>query len=249
MESILLADLSMESDQGENETLNLGKNMTDVDPGPSNQAVPELLQEEEDATRVRIAVGGEMYLELMQYIDSRGKRGVSSIFWDGGLGLLRYISDFYGHDWKHVTVLDIGAGTGLVGIGTAAASQGQAVVAVTGTLQTMPLLYSNIKMNRKNWAPYGESSYRPPEARVLEWGQPISKEWIRLFLDRGSLATTGEDRTIIVTGADVVNRKSLFGPLLATLCELTTRVREFTDKRIAKLECLLAVQSTCIHVS
>ena len=231
----------MDSDQGENENVDL--NMAVLDKAPNNQ-VPELL---EKTSLVRIPVGDARRLELMQYTNRHEKQGVFSTVWDGGLGLLSYISDVYSHDWKHVTVLDIGAGTGLVGLGAAAASQGKAVVAVTDLLQAMPLLHTNIDLNQNHW-PSGESTC-PPEAGVLEWGKPVSKVWLRQLLDRGSLATPGEDRTVIITGADVIYRKSLFEPLLATLCELPTRVREFTNKKFTKLECLLAVQSIRTHVS
>eukprot|EP00977_Amphora_coffeiformis_P028489 scaffold35467_cov199-Amphora_coffeaeformis.AAC.4 len=243
----IFANLSVESDPGENE--NVDTNTTSVDPRPTNHVVPELLPQEEDTTHVRIPVGDARHLELMQYIHRHEKRGVFSTAWDGGLGLICYISDVYGHDWKHVTVLDIGAGTGLVGLGAAVASQGKAVVAVTDLLPAIPLLHANINLNQNHWSSGGEHTCCQPEAKVLEWGKPISKYWLRQFLDQASLMTPGEERTVLITGADVVYRKSLFEPLLATLCELTSRVREFTVKKTTKLECVLAVQAIRTHVS
>lgn len=239
----MVANLSMESDQAENE--NIDKNMTDADnaKAPNTQVLELSLGETE---YVRIPLTDDRRLELMQYSDRHYKGGIFSTIWDGGLGLLRYISDIYGHDWKHVTILDIGSGTGLVGLGAAVASQGKAVVAVTDLMQAMPLLYANIDLNQSNWPP-GEGTHSP-ESGVMEWGKPISRLWLRQLLDRGSISTRGEERTVVITGADVVYRKSLFEPLLATLCELPTRVREFTEKEFTKLECLLAVQSIRSHV-
>ena len=253
MDADLLTNLSLESDGsdhenvdrnlsvGEDEGCNLDKN---------NQEHPCV--DFEKRNPVRVLLNGNdslhhLHLELHQISPKREMGGVHSNIWDGGLGLVRYLSDVYGNEWKHVTVCDLGAGTGVVGLGTAVASAARAVVAMTDLPRAMPLLSENIKLNQKHWIRGEDSAI--PKCSVLEWGKPVSKEWLRALIEQGTLATPKEERTFVITGADVVYRRSLFEPLLATLCELSTRVRELANKKYTKMECLLACQSIRSHVS
>jgi predicted nicotinamide N-methyase len=195
-------------------------------------------------------------LALAQYTTAHDDWGMFSTVWDGGLGLLAYLSLVYNtkqEDWSGVTLLDLGAGTGLVGLGVAALAQGRAVVAVTDLAFAVPLLESNVAQNRHLWTKdtdtTSSANVPAPHVHILEWGQPIDKEWLQQVLQPPHQDNSRDDsaRRVLVTGADVVYRKPLMAPLLATLSELAARVREYSAPSTT-LDCLLACQSIRTHL-
>jgi predicted nicotinamide N-methyase len=195
---------------------------------------------------------------LAQYTTAHDEWGIFSTVWDGGLGLLAYIVYAKPEDWSKLTLLDLGAGTGLVGLGVAAVAQGEATVAVTDLALAVPLLETNVAQNRHLWTPKddtvvpGASVAQAPKVHVLEWGQPIDKEWLRQVLQSSpphqNSSRHNGPRRVLVTGADVIYRKPLMAPLLATLSELAARVREYSAESTT-LECLLACQSIRTHLN
>jgi predicted nicotinamide N-methyase len=206
--------------------------------------------------------------------------------------------------WRDLTVIDIGSGTGLVGLGIAAASKGKALVAVTDLPLAMPLLKENAQLNRGHWT-LGRQ-LQTPECHVLKWGQEYNDDehnddddesdeyfpskWLEQFLQRGEASSpssppppqiTSETaaarqpskrkkkknrRRYLITGADVIYRKSLFEPLLITLTALWTKLghyanRNNTGRRTTRkstksappplmpdVDCLLACQSIRGHL-
>jgi predicted nicotinamide N-methyase len=107
--------------------------------------------------------------------------------------------------WRDLTVIDIGSGTGLVGLGIAAASKGKALVAVTDLPLAMPLLKENVQLNRGHWT-LGRQ-VQTPECHVLPWGQEFKDDdadgtnddnddddcfpskWLEQFLERGEASS------------------------------------------------------------
>ena len=216
-----------------------------------------------EATQVCIPLEeGLLQMDLLECRTVENRR-IGSIYCHstvnhGSLGLLRYLSQVYGanNDWRHVTILNVGAGPGVVGLGVAALSHGKAAVAMMESPRLLPLLEMNLERNKALWEPLSMSECDEsdtsfvPLAHVCEWGKPTCKEWLRNFFDGVSQATVRrEKRTVIITVTDFVCRRSLWEPLLLTLSEFLVRVREFTHRKRTKVECVLACPSAAAHVS
>jgi hypothetical protein len=223
-------------------------------------------------------------LKLRQYGSTDDRWGIHSTIWDGGLALTAYLASHYysyytgtgsndagtinnaknmnGRDHGGgITLIDLGSGTGLVGLAVAALSRGEAVVAVTDLAQALPLLEENVRLNSKLWtASTSASTYtstytkhmpiHTPVVHELTWGEPIADAWLEKLLSamphKAAPATplsphSHSHSRILLTGADIIYRPSLFQPLLATLSELSARLHQLAPD--ALVECLLACQS------
>jgi predicted nicotinamide N-methyase len=240
-------------------------------------------------------------LTLRQYGSADDRWGIHSTIWDGGLALTAYLASHYysyhtdtetdgtgttpiknntsnsnnSQRGGGVTLIDLGSGTGLVGLAVAALSRGQAAVAVTDLAQALPLLEENVRLNSKLWTTTSNSAAvntnsttatadtsRPvvhiPVVHELTWGEPIADAWLEQLLSAmphtaapatstpttTTTTTTAQSHShsrILLTGADIIYRPSLFQPLLATLSELSARLHQLAPD--AMVECLLACQS------
>jgi predicted nicotinamide N-methyase len=264
----------------------------DVDDDEDDDNVVDLWEtEEQDMVEIRLpnnsdAIDGaascsdngstsRATLQLRQYGSSDSKWGIHSTIWDGGLALAVYLADQYryrqpnsnssvsAHSWKGLTLIDLGSGTGLVGLAVSALSQGQAVVAVTDIQEAVPLLEQNVRLNSHHWTLAARSSesslestpsvVHEPVVHELTWGQPISDGWLEQVLVAvwdvpvDSVACASRNSRILLTGADIVYRPSLFQPLLSTLSELSARLHQLAPD--ATVECLFACQSRFTHLS
>jgi hypothetical protein len=128
--------------------------------------------------------------------------------WDGSIALTRYLES---HAEEYVignTILEVGAGTGLVGI--AAGMLGAKHVILTDLEYSMQNLTNNISINFEN-----DSAGLPVEARVLDWHDPAAfGAWQS---DRGKWTPD------IILASDVVWIDSLVLPLVQTLSYICAR--------------------------
>lgn len=167
-------------------------------------------------------------LRLRQYNSSDPRWGIYSCVWDGGIALWYYISmKQQHHKCSNMMLLDLGSGTGIVGIGVSLLSSYSYLdVVVTDLPEAMPLLNENIQLNH----PMNNAKLISISAKELIWGsrQFIDDwfdDWLIKAIDNIDNDNTDDDVTSIVsrkrllyiTGADIVYRPSFFNPLLTTL--------------------------------
>jgi len=196
------------------------------------------LFEQEEAELLSIQLLDKRVLHLTQHNTQHDGWGIHSTVWAGGIALLRYLSDRYHDDWKKLTVIDLGSGTGIVGLGVAAASKGKTATVLTDLPEALSLLRENLAQNTHHWN-FGRKNH-PPRCVQLVWGQRIDDEWLQ------QIARTPR---MLITGADIVYRKTLFAPLLQTLVELDARLNRLTSKQPIETEFLLSCQSLRTHLA
>jgi predicted nicotinamide N-methyase len=186
----------------------------------SDDEVSPFDQEEQEFLHVQCK---QVTMTLRQFGSADPNWGIHSSVWDGGLALARYLelseSDL---------VIDMGSGTGIVGISCAA--QG-ATAYLTDMEDALPLLRENVEINSSLW-----NGRRKPECVKLDWFAPLNEHWLQRVRQE-----VRQCSRIIVSGADVVYRASLFRPLLITVKRL---IVEFSD---SSLECWFACQSIRSH--
>jgi hypothetical protein len=235
-------------------------------------------------TTTAITSRSSSILKLRQYGSADDRWGIHSTIWDGGLALTAFLASHYysyytstggtgkgitnnknnknnnGKDHGGaITLIDLGSGTGLVGLAVAALSRGHAVVAVTDLARALPLLEENVRLNSKLWTASASASMNTetkpmpvhaPVVHELTWGEPIADAWLEQLLSgmphNAAPATplsphSHSHSRILLTGADIIYRPSLFQPLLSTLSELSARLHQLAPD--ALVECLLACQS------
>jgi predicted nicotinamide N-methyase len=174
-------------------------------------------------------------LRFRQYNDE--KWGIHSWVWDGGIALLQYVIEHYiedaTRDGKRPLVIDLGSGTGVTGLGIAWYSRGIASVAVTDLKEAIPLLQENLELNRLSKLASGA-----PVVQELTWGTDIDEDWLRRIAH-------GTQR-VLITGADIVYRPSLFEPLASTLEKLDRVLRRCG---VAVIDIWFACQSVRTHLN
>jgi predicted RNA methylase len=201
-------------------------------------------------------------LQLLQYPSSSEQWGIHSSVWDGGIALLCYVAthwdpvvqqilevncrpSFQASDttmenrYSKPYIIDLGAGTGVTGLGLAAWTRGRCAVALTDQANALPLLRDNVARNDALWNGQADVNvvennrdnqlYTQTSAPVvceLAWGSPASAlaEWLPSFLELGHDEATDDTATIqrrvLITGADIVYKPLLFEPLLTTIVDL-----------------------------
>ena len=103
-----------------------------------------------------------------------------------------------GQDHRPLRILELGSGTGLVGI--VAAATLSANVTVTDLPHVIPNLQFNVQMNSHIWGPHGGTV----EVAPLRWGEADDVELIGREFD-------------LILASDVVYHDHLYDPLLQTL--------------------------------
>jgi len=140
--------------------------------------------------------------------ESPGQLGIGGKVWDAGLVLLSWISENRAVVTDK-TVLELGTGTGWVGIGSLLLGAGN--VTLTDLEEICPLVGTNIQLNivSEKIAP------RKIKCLSLPWGQHLSEEYLPSF-----------DSQIILM-SDVVYDPELYQPLISTLeniCSTKTKI-------------------------
>jgi predicted nicotinamide N-methyase len=203
-------------------------------------------------TPVSIPESPARALKLRQYNTSDSRWGIYSSVWDGGLGMvawLHYRTRWMDPDnaaasyWARTVVVDLGSGTGIVGLACAALSRGRAAVHLTDLPEALELLQGNVIRNAHLWERTSKSA-KMPLVHPLTWGEPIDDRWVEEIV---SQAKSGKRKRILILGADIVYRVSLFQPLLGTLNELMARIAQHSSSKL-EVECVLACSSTRTHL-
>ncbi|KAM6307931.1 EEF1A lysine methyltransferase 3 [Podargus strigoides] len=120
--------------------------------------------------------------------------GLAACVWEAALFLCRFLEE-QRFDFRGQTVIELGAGTGIVGI-VAALLGGD--VTITDQPAALDQIQENIRLN----FPEGGG----PQARVLVWGE-----------DEGAFPRGGYS---VILGSDIVYHRPAFSPLLGTLRHL-----------------------------
>ncbi|XP_045168423.2 protein N-lysine methyltransferase METTL21D-like isoform X2 [Mercenaria mercenaria] len=123
---------------------------------------------------------------------------VGCVVWDAAIVLAKYLEshDFHrGNDLVDKAVVEIGAGTGVVGL--MAASYG-AMVTITDLEEFVPLMQLNIDTNK-------HLCRHPVQAKELKWGSELKREFSHVD---------------IVLVADCIYYEESLEPLLKTLDDL-----------------------------
>ena len=172
----------------------------------------------EETPLLRVRVSPNQHLLIAQYGSDSDRWGIYSCIWDGGLGLVEYFRTNEGFS-RDALVIDLGSGTGVVGLGMAAVGFRNSVV--TDLHDALGLMKENVNLNPSLDVAVEE----------LAWGEPLPTA----IEER--IARSNE---IFVVGADIVYRQNLFDPLLATMESLCSTK--------CKVQCILATQSTRDHL-
>ena len=227
-------------------------------------------QEERDLVEIQLTPAASV-LRLRQFGSHDDRWGIHSTVWEGGVALLHYAVTHYepiamliqqkfrengevarphGVD-ESLFVLDLGSGTGITGLGIAALTHGLVRVALTDLPEALPLLRDNLNLNLQILI--SQSTM----VRELTWGCTMPTEWLPEFLEvvdekhdvaEASLSLNLNNhrklRRLLITGADIVYRPSLFIPLLSTLVHLYDELHE-----IAAIDIWLSCQSIRTHLN
>jgi SAM-dependent methyltransferase len=149
----------------------------------------------EETPLISVKISPSEYIQISQYGSNDHRWGIFSCVWDGSLGLIEYLRRNIKTP-KTSLVIDLGSGTGIVGI--AIARLGYANVILTDLPEALDLMHRNVAIN--------------PDILVsverLIWGDALPDTIKSYILS---------SREILITGADIIYRASLFGPLLDTL--------------------------------
>jgi Lysine methyltransferase len=155
-------------------------------------------------------------IQISQYGSNDHRWGIYSCIWDGSLGLIEYVRRNIEIP-KTSLVIDLGSGTGIVGI--AMARLGYANVILTDLPEALDLMHKNVVINPGILV----------SVERLNWGDPLPDTIKSSILS---------SREILITGADIIYRTSLFGPLLDTLDSIWKLKAENSSIR-----CILAIHS------
>ena len=196
----------------------------------------------------------EPFLTLSQYASSDDRWGIHSSVWDGGIALSSYLLREQAtrlQDGRNLVVIDLGSGTGIVGLAISKARRFSAAkrVFLTDIAEALPLLEKNLELNRN--ATENEDCCCCAEfcqVKELEWGRnevfEDGNSWIHQV--KRQMRTEGTKSTVWLTGADIVYRVSLFRLLLMTIVQLFELLQD--DGLNAQIECVLACQSIRTHL-
>lgn len=148
------------------------------------------------------------------------KGGCGGQLWPAGMALSKYMLREHGNDLQNATILELGAGGGLVGLAVALGCEVKAPLYITDQVNMLSLMEQNVKLNDL------ESRVTP---LVLNWGEPLPD------------ILSSQPATHILA-ADCVYFEPAFPLLIQTLTELLTACPEavvyfcFKKRRRADLQ-------------
>ncbi|KFY44575.1 hypothetical protein V495_03384 [Pseudogymnoascus sp. VKM F-4514 (FW-929)] len=114
------------------------------------------------ASTTSIDFDGLLPAPLQLHEDLKG--GCGGQLWPAGMVLSKYMLREHKDDLKDATILELGAGGGLVGLAVALGCNISEPIIITDQINMMPLMEQNIKLNKL------ESRVTP---LVLNWGEPL----------------------------------------------------------------------------
>ena len=110
---------------------------------------------------------------------------------------------------------------------------------MTDLKDALPLLEQNVVLNSSCWSDL-------PNVHELTWGEEIDETWLsQLVLSKQG----SRRRRVLITGADIVYRPSLFEPLLITLTDLYTVLHRMEDDVDFDIDIWFSCQSIRSHLN
>jgi hypothetical protein len=170
----------------------------------------------EETPIINLKISPNYHLQISQYGSHDHRWGIYSCIWDGSLGLVEYFRRNKDIS-KSSLVIDLGSGTGIVGI--AMARLGFDNVILTDLPEALDLMHKNVVTNPGIMV----------SVERLIWGDTLSDTI------KSSIISY---REILITGADIIYRTSLFDPLLDTL-DSVWKLR----KENSSIRCILGIHS------
>lgn len=168
----------------------------------ASSIIPE--REVKHATTTEIDFDGRLDRPLILHEDL--KDGCGGQLWPAGMTLAKYMLAYH-DDLRGKSILEIGAGGGLVGLAVARGCQMNfdQQILITDQLPMLPLMQKNISLNHL------DSNVK---ACVYDWGEPIPNEVTDI------VSTTSSSLPDIVLAADCVYFEPAFPLLLKTLSDI-----------------------------
>eukprot|EP00775_Hariotina_reticulata_P004242 gene4242-4492_t len=120
------------------------------------------LEREEQRIADKIGLPG---LQIHEAVDEEAVEGTGNLIWAAGVRLSQHLVRNRAAELKGARVLDLGAGTGIVGITAAALG---AHVMLTDTRDIMPQIYENVVANQQTIEEAGGSA----TVQELDWNDP-----------------------------------------------------------------------------
>lgn len=185
------------------------------------------LWEREESTLLTLHISDGLELLLRQYPSQDNRWGIHSSVWDGGIATLAFLeqqvtnANLSYNSNDRVCVLDLGSGTGIVGLGLAKlAPSWLRCVYLTDLESAMPLLHENIQFNHDAVDATGNTVPLSVQAVALDWlddSESITNnDWWKHL---NATATH-----LLLVGADIIYQPSLFQPLLTTIHRMKCKV-------------------------
>jgi predicted nicotinamide N-methyase len=213
-----------------------GRNNSNGDEEEDNEDNEVVLwQDLEEQELVDIPIHATATLHLRQYISHDDRWGIHSSVWEGGLALLAYFSTLQPPIKDDGLILDLGSGTGIVGLGLAEllGDHSTTNIWLTDLEEAMPLLNNNIQRN--GYDNKDTTSSTVVTATPLVWGQPLPTDIRQAIANNAS--------HVYVLGADIVYRHSIMDPLIDTLQDLLRASASNNN-----VTCLLSTHSIRTHL-
>jgi uncharacterized membrane protein YbaN (DUF454 family) len=194
------------------------------------------LWEREESPLLTLRISECLELTLRQYPSKDERWGIHSCVWDGGIATLAYLMQSLDQCANHtvtplyqsnhqVLLLDLGSGTGIVGLGLAQlAPSWLRRVYLTDLAEAVPLLETNIQLNQHHFRPLaGQRPLPSVQAVALNWTDADNSSNASSSGDTNHFLTedlkrhllTAQD--VLLIGADIIYQPALFQPLLKTL--------------------------------
>jgi len=168
----------------------------------SSSIIPE--KENKSATTTSTDFDGLLLVPLLLHEDL--KNGCGGQLWPAGMTLAKYMLAYH-NDLHGKSILEIGAGGGLVGLAVACGCKmdAQQKLLVTDQLPMLSLMQENIALNQL------ESKV---DACIYDWGEPVPTEVVK------TVSSSSISHPDIVLAADCVYFEPAFPLLLKTLSDI-----------------------------
>lgn len=197
------------------------------------------------------------YITLNQRTTNDDDWGIYSCVWDAGIAITSYLIqnemkavNFCKQDSNEILkpkkklLIDIGSGTGIVGLGyakylsllvppssLASRPQYRSHSILTDLKEALPLLDENIALNDLSRSSSGKNSQIYASSMELDWAD--AELPLDLVNEVKALVFEDCDSQILVTGADVVYKPQLFDILLTTLEKILRIIPDSKKEKVS----------------